>query len=113
MRILALILSLAVIVVVFVDAFETILQPRRVTHRFRLARLFYRSTWTLWRRAGLILKPGKRREALLGVFGPLSLLGLFATWVAGLIFGFALLYWALRTPVFTQTPMPGPWQYVY
>jgi len=30
----------AVIVVVLWDTFETILQPRRVTHRFRFARFF-------------------------------------------------------------------------
>src|SRR5437660_7137067 len=30
------------------DAFEVIISPRRVTRRFRLARAFYRSSWSLW-----------------------------------------------------------------
>jgi hypothetical protein len=40
------------------------------------------------------MKPGKRREAYLSIYGPLSLLLLFAMWAAGLIFSFALLHWA-------------------
>jgi hypothetical protein len=46
---------------------------------------------------GRYLGPGKRREYFLSVFGPLSLLGLFATWVLSLIAGFALLQWSLGT----------------
>src|SRR3954471_6148110 len=99
MHLLGFLISLAFIGFVLVDAFETILQPRRVTHRFRYARLFYRSTWFLWRAVAVRIKPGKRREAFLGIFGPLSLLGLFITWITSLIIGFALLHWGLATPV--------------
>jgi hypothetical protein len=91
--------SLALIFLVLVDSFETTVQPRRVTHRFRFARLFYRSTWTLWRLLALRLSPGKTREAFLSLFGPLSLLALLITWVLALIFGFALLHWSLGTVV--------------
>jgi len=96
MRLLALIPALLLIVLPLVDAFETILQPRRVTHRFRFARLFYRTTWALWRGAALKIPPGKRREGFLSVFGPLSLLGLFAAWVVALIVGFALVHWSVK-----------------
>jgi len=99
MRLITLLISLVLILVPLVDAFETILQPRRVTHRFRFARLFYRRSWALWRTVALRLPTGKRREAFLGIFGPLSLLGLFAAWVGGLIVGFGLLHWSLRSPV--------------
>jgi hypothetical protein len=40
------------------------------------------------------MKPGKRREAYLSIYGPLSLLLLFVLWAVGLIFSFALLHWA-------------------
>jgi len=40
------------------------------------------------------MKPGKRRETFLSIYGPLSLLLLFFMWAVGLIFGFALLHWA-------------------
>jgi len=91
---LAFIAGIAVIAIVLWDAFETVILPRRVTRRFRLARLFYRSTWGTWS-AFAALAPGRRRETLLGFFGPLSLLVLFAFWATGLIIGFGLLQWSL------------------
>src|SRR5438105_1805696 len=97
MPVLATILGIVIIILTLIDGFETILQPRRVTHRFRYARLYYRSTWRVWRKIGLQIAAGKRREAFLSIFGPLSLLGLFATWVAGLILGFGMLHWSLAT----------------
>jgi len=42
MSILAVIFGIVVILLVAQDAFETIVLPRRVTRRIRLARLFYR-----------------------------------------------------------------------
>jgi voltage-gated potassium channel Kch len=89
--------SLALIVAILVDAFETTVLPRRVTHRFRFVRLYYRGTWALWRQLALRLRAGKWREAFLGLFGPASLLGLLIIWVLGLILGFALLHWSLGT----------------
>src|SRR5579871_3223038 len=97
MKILVMVGSLCLIVVVLVEGFETMVLPRRVTRSLRLTRLFYRSSWTLWRAVGLRLAPGKGREYFLSIFGPLSLLGLFATWVLSLILGFALLQWSLGT----------------
>ena len=101
MPIFGTLLGVALILLFLLDAFETILQPRRVTHRYRFARLFYRNTWQLWRFAAARLPAGKKRESLLGVFGPLSLLGLFITWVFGLILGFALIQFSLSTPIQT------------
>jgi hypothetical protein len=91
--------SLALIVLALLDGFEAMVQTRRVTHRFRFARLYYRSTWGLWRALALKIASGKRRESLLSLFGPVSLFGLLVTWVAGLISGFALLQWSLGTPL--------------
>jgi hypothetical protein len=91
--------SLLLILLVLVDCFEAILQPRRVTHRYRYVRLYYSTLWTLWRRMAVRIPSGRRRESFLGVFGPLSLLGLFITWIFGLVFGFALLHWSLGTVV--------------
>jgi len=96
MRIVAAILSVLVIALVLTDAFELMLQPRRVMHRFRFARLFYRNFWWVWRTVALAIQPGKRREAFLSIFGPLSLLALFEAWVFGLVLGFAVLDWSLR-----------------
>ncbi|MGE5611912.1 MAG: potassium channel family protein [Bacillota bacterium] len=93
--------SLLLILLVLVDGFEVILQPRRVMHRYRYARFYYNSIWSIWRTLALRIPAGRRRETFLSVFGPLSMLGLFATWVFGLVFGFALLHWSMSTPVHT------------
>ena len=91
--------SLLLIFAILLDAFETVLLPRRVTHGYRLARFFYRHSWRGWRQlAGLIPLP-KYRQSVLGLFGPLALLVLFATWAVGLIAAFGSLHWALQTPM--------------
>src|SRR5262249_19220008 len=101
MRTVLAVMSLALIVLTLWDAFESMVFPRRVTRAYRPTRLFYRSTWMAWRVAARWINSGRRRESFLSIFGPLSLLGLFATWVMILIFGFALLHWALETPLHT------------
>ncbi len=89
--------SLALIFFVLLDGFEVMVLPRRVTRPYRWTRLFYRVTWTAWRAAGLRFPPGRRRETFLSVYGPLSLLVLFASWFCGLIVGLGLLHWSLGT----------------
>jgi hypothetical protein len=97
MWIVGVLVSLALIILILVDSFETTVQPRRVTHRFRFARLFYRTTWSFWRVLALRMPTGRIREAFLSWFGPASLLALLVVWVFGLILGFALLHWSLAT----------------
>ena len=89
--------ALVMIVVVFIDTFETMILPRRVRHSFRLARTYYFTAWLIWRTAAKKLPAGRWRNAWLSIFGPLSLLGLVLVWATGLIFGFALLHWSRGT----------------
>jgi hypothetical protein len=91
------------IVVVFIDAFEAMILPRRVRHGYRLARLFYRYGWFLWRGLARRLPAGRWRNALLAVFGPLSLFLLVGIWAAGLITGFAVLHWSMGTGLSVST----------
>jgi hypothetical protein len=81
----------AIFLIVLWDAFEAIILPRRVTRKFRLTRLFFKTTWGIWRAVICLLPARKTREALLGFYGPLSLLLLVAVWAVGLIFGFGLM----------------------
>jgi hypothetical protein len=97
MRVVGCLVSLVWILLILWDAFESMVLPRRVTHPYRFARLFFRVTWTIWRALGTLFRAGARREALYSVYGPLSLLSLFATWMTGLILGFALLHFSLGT----------------
>lgn len=107
--------GLALIGWMLVEAFEAMVLPRRVTRPYRLNRFFYRHGWTLWRAAALRLPAGKRRDNFLAIFGPLSILGLMTTWVAGLIFGFALMHWSLETPLHLPSPdeTAGMGSYLY
>lgn len=88
------IVGILLIFVVLLEAFETIILPRRVTRRFRLTRLYYVNTWRPWRALARRMKRARGREAFLSYFGPLSLLGLFVFWAASLIVAFGLLYYS-------------------
>ncbi len=107
MAAIAAVLGLALILVVLWDAFETVVLPRRVTRRVRLAKLFYRSTWLPWSALARRMPPGKRRETYLGFYGPLSLPLLLSVWAGGLVFGFALLHWSLGSPLKGSGGPPG------
>ncbi len=87
--------GVCLLVVVFWDAFETIILPRRVTRKFRLARAFYKNTWIPYSAIARRLRQAKRRESWLSIYGPMSLLVLFMVWGCGLMLGFATLQWAL------------------
>src|SRR6266446_6202736 len=94
-NIFASIVGLVIVAVVLLDAFETVVLPRRVTRHFRLTAWFYRRTWVPWQKiAGHIHTPS-RQQNFLGYFGPLSLILLLFVWAAGLILGFALLQYGL------------------
>ncbi|HET9794080.1 MAG TPA: potassium channel family protein [Thermoanaerobaculia bacterium] len=86
-----------IVLVILWDAFESIVLPRRVTHRFRLTRLFYAVAWNAVAAVARRVPAGKPRQALLSAFGPLSLLMLVAFWAVGLVFGFSLLHAAVGT----------------
>src|SRR5205823_3326356 len=75
--------------------------------------LYYVSAWALWRAIAARIAPGKRQAAFLSVFGPLSLLGIFAAWVLTLILGFALLDWSLGSPVHAPENPPTFFTYLY
>jgi len=96
---IALIAGLSLLLMTLLDGFETILLPRRINRRFRYSRLYYRGAWRLWRRLAHIGQPSRLRESMLSVFGPLSMLGLFLSWVASLILGFAIVHWAIGSEV--------------
>ena len=90
------IVGIVLIGVVLLDAFETIVLPRRATRRLRLALLVIRPTWQLWSApARGHWHSGEHRETYLSFYGPFALLLLIGVWSTGLIGGFALLLWGL------------------
>src|SRR5262245_36292416 len=92
----AILVGAAIILLVLVDCFEAIVLPRRVTHRWRPTRLFFRTTWHVWRSIAFLSSSARVRDNALSLFGPLSLLCLLVCWAASLIVGFALIQWGGR-----------------
>ncbi len=99
----AVIVGVALVLFVLVDAFETILLPRTISRGLRLTRLFYRLTWGPWAALGRNLPAGSWRETWLSFFGPLSIVILTGCWAGGLILSFGVLQWML-------TPEPHHWR---
>ena len=87
--------GIASILGILLDAFETVVLPRRVQRSFRLTSWFYRRTWIPYRSLAGRIPSRARRENFLSYFGPLSLIFLLILWAAGLIFGFALLQYGV------------------
>jgi len=93
--IIAVVGGAAIMWAVLLDAFETVVLPRRVLRHFRLTAYFYRRTWIPWRGMARRIKTTSRQQNFLGYFGPLSLILLLGVWAAGLIFGFALIQYGI------------------
>src|SRR5881394_3354846 len=94
-HIVAIVFGAVILCVVLLDAFETVVLPRRVLRNFKLTAYFYRRTWLPWRRVAGHIRPASRQQNFLGYFGPLSLIVLLGIWAAGLIFGFALVQYGI------------------
>jgi hypothetical protein len=113
MHIFIAILGILLIYIPLQDGFETIILPRRVARRFRLARLFYILTWALWSLPARKMRAGNRREYYLALFGPLSLVLLLILWAALLILGYACLQWGLYSQLNTTSTASDFGTYLY
>ena len=105
--------GVALFLIVLWDAFEAIILPRRVTRKFRLTRLFYGTTWRSWKFAINLVPARKTREALLGFFGPISLLLLIGVWAVGLVLGFGFMQFGAGSAVSVTGAQPGFWTDLY
>jgi Ion channel len=83
---------------VALDAFQTIILPRRPTGRFQITRLFFIATWAPWVVLAELASNKKVREQIYSIYGPLSLLLLLLLWALLLICGFAMFYFSMRSP---------------
>jgi ion channel len=91
--------GVAIFLIVVWDAFEAIILPRRVTRKFRLARVFYKFTWNTSKLLAGLIPSRKKRETLLSFFGPLSLLVLVGVWAVGLVLAFGLMQYGAGSSV--------------
>ena len=98
MRVVSFAIGLLCCLAVVLDAFQTIILPRRPSGRFRITRMFYRLSWDPWAWFADRMDDPKVRDQMYSVFGPMSLLLLLVLWAGLLITGFGLMYFALGSP---------------
>jgi hypothetical protein len=107
MRVAALITGLLFCLSAVLDAFQTIILPRRPVGRFRITKLFYILTWTPWSWVARRIRDPKAREQMYSTFGPGSLLLLLIVWAWLLVAGFGLLFFAMGTPFVDSMAAPN------
>ena len=95
---LSTVLGVILLAFVLLDAFQTIILPRRPVGRLRITRLFYLVTWYPWSTLVALLPARKVREQMFSVYGPLALLLLFVVWAVLLTTAYALIYFGLNLP---------------
>jgi hypothetical protein len=94
--------GLGVVAIVLFDVFLTVVVPRRAPRTagwLRLSRYTIPGLWRIWRWCGLRMDSADRREGFLGSFGALAVILLLVGWVASLIFGYGLLFEAMRAQI--------------
>ena len=87
----------ALIALMIGDAVGTLVVTRGRAARWRPTSLWYAITWRGVRTAAAML-PGRAGDFALNAYPPLSMLGLLAIWLVGLLVGWALVYRGLGQP---------------
>lgn len=113
MRTATLIFGVFCIFVVLLDAFQTIILPRRATGPVRLTRIFYMLTWKPWRSVASRISSARRREAAFSFYGPLSLILLLVVWAVLMLLGFGMIYHAIGSPFNDPAHPPALWTDIY
>ena len=113
LRIVTLIAGAFCVFIVLVDAFQTIILPRRATGPVRLTRWFYMATWMPWAFCAKRVRNPRVRETAFSFYGPLSLILLLAFWAAAILFGFGLIFDAIGSPFFDVRQHRGLWSDLY
>ena len=107
MRAAALVLGFVLCLSAILDAFQTIILPRRPVGRLRITNFFYGATWAPWSAFARTIRSRKAREQVYSIYGPGSLLLLLALWAFFLLLGFACLFFALGSPFADSLTAPN------
>ena len=98
MHVLAVIFGCFFLAGVLLDAFQTIILPRRPVGRFRITRLFFLATWGPWKVLAGHWPVKRSREQIYSIYGPSTLLLLFGVWAMLLAAAYALIYFGMHNP---------------
>lgn len=88
------------VVAILQDIFLSVIVPRRAPNlgrHLRISAILLPRLWQVWREIGLRLQSTERREGWLGSFGSFVVVVLLTAWAAGLMIGYGLMLFALRT----------------
>jgi hypothetical protein len=88
--------GLIVLGLVLWDVFQGVVVPRPTPGRLRNARYVIPPTWRTWRNVVVRVRTGHARDALLGLKAPGAAILLLLMWLALLIVGYGLIFYALR-----------------
>jgi hypothetical protein len=105
MHVLAVIFGCIFLAGVLLDAFQTVILPRRPVGRFRITRMFFLATWTPWKWLTGHWPVKRGREHMYSFYGPLSLLLLFVVWAGLVVAAYGLIYFGMHMP-FTDPSHP-------
>ena len=103
--------GLLIVALVLYDVFQTVIVPRPSTSGIGVARYVIVATWPAWRRYCESIRSADARERRLGAYAPFMLVFLLFFWIVALIFGYALILFALRDQV--TPPLDDLWNAVY
>lgn len=87
------------ILATLLDVFQSVVTPRPVAGRLRISRYGTRVLWSVSRWAARRTHSARRREALLGSFGPALVLFYLLVWLVLLLLGYGLLVNAMADQV--------------
>ncbi len=107
MRLLLMLIGILCLLVVLLDAFQTIILPRRAAGHLRLTRIFYILTWAPWVFFARRIRNPRKRETAFSFYGPLSLIFLLVVWATGMVIGFALVFYSIGSPFIDSTQRLG------
>ena len=95
------------VVLTFSDVFQSVIVPRPARRRLRISAFISRWFWRGWRWIGHTAIGNETREDFLGTFAPALLIFLLVFWVASLIAGYGLIFFALRTHLRPEPDLGG------
>ena len=103
--------GLLIVVVVQYDVFQSVIVPRPSTSGIGLARYLVIATWAAWRRYCQAISASDARERRLGAYAPFVLVLLLFFWIVALMFGYALVLYAVRDQM--SPPPADLWESLY
>ncbi|MBC5806398.1 MAG: hypothetical protein DLM53_11925 [Candidatus Eremiobacter antarcticus] len=86
-----------IVTLILIDVFASVVVPRAVRWDWRVSPRLIRYAWAAWRSAGLRMQPAERQDAFLAMFAPFNVILLLIVWLIALIFGYALMFYGLRS----------------